>query len=163
VNHGPDDERPQPGGDQVPDEFDAIVAGWVSEGSVPAWPSDTAPVVAEPDPEPEPATAAAPEPVALPEPPPPAPAPLFTPAEDEHFVPPEPPPLPKLGPPAIVGLVLLALGLILVLVPGWLGVGPAYGLPLGLLTLASGLGWLVLRLWPDPPEPPSGPDDGAIV
>jgi hypothetical protein len=163
VNHGPDDERPQPGGGQAPDEFDAIVAGWVREGGVPAWPTDVAPVVAEPDPEPEPAAAAAPEAAPLPEPPLPAAAPLFTPAEDEHYVPPEPPPLPKLGPPAVVGLVLLALGLILVLAPGWLGVGPAYGLPLGLLTLASGLGWLVLRLWPDPPEPPSGPDDGAIV
>jgi hypothetical protein len=88
---------------------------------------------------------------------------LFTPVEDEHYVPPEPPPLPRLGPPAIVGLVLLALGLILVLAPNWVGVGPAYGLPLGLLTLAAGLGWLVLRLWPDPPEPPSGSDDGAII
>lgn len=166
MNHGPDDERPHPGG-QAPDEFDAIVAGWVREGDVPAWPTDPvpdpAPVVAEVEAEPDP-TPAAPEPAPLPEPAPPAaPAPLFTPAEDEHFVPPEPPPLPRLGPPALVGLVLLALGLILVLAPGWVGVGPAYGLPLGLLTLAAGLGWLVLRLWPDPPDPPSGPDDGAIV
>jgi hypothetical protein len=145
VNSGPD-ERPYRDGGQAPDEFDAIVAGWRREGGVPAWPDDDdEPVAAEPPPRPAPAAA-------------PAPAP-----EDDHFIPPEPPPLPRLGPPAIVGLVLLALGLILVLVPNWVGVGPAYGLPLGLLTLAAGLGWLVLRLWPDPPDPPSGPDDGAIL
>ena len=136
MNSGPD-ERPQREGGQAPDGFDAIVAGWRREGGVPCWPEDgeqTVPAL------------------------PPAPAP-----EDEHFIPPEPPPLPRLGPPAIVGLVLLGLGLILVLVPGWVGVGPAYGLPLGLFTLAAGLGWLVLRLWPDPPNPPFGPDDGAAV
>ncbi len=84
--------------------------------------------------------------------------------EDEHYTPPEPPPLPRIGPPAIVGLVLLGLGLLLVLAPGWLGVGPAYGLPLGLLTLAAGLGWLVLRLWPDPATPPrDGDGDGAVI
>ena len=142
MNSGPD-ERPHRDGGQAPDEFDAIVAGWQREGGVPAWPEDDAPTteLAAPPPPQQPARQ----------------------PEDEHYIPPEPPPLPRLGPPAIVGLVLLSLGLILVLVPGWLGVGPAYGLPLGLLTLAAGLGWLVLRLWPDPPDPPSGPDDGAIV
>lgn len=199
MNSGPE-ERPQPSGGRAPDEFDAIVAGWAREGSVPQWPdddlldalaadtADTADGVAgrtaddtaddtlddlvidfdddfdderqerSPAPPVEPRTA----------------APLFTgprehrapPAapEDEHYVPPEPPPLPRLGPPAIVGLVLLALGLILVLVPGWVGVGPAYGLPLGLLSLAAGLGWLVLRLWPDPDGAgPSPDDDGAVL
>jgi hypothetical protein len=208
VNSGPE-ERPQPSGGRAPDEFDAIVAGWAREGSVPQWPDDdllddlldelsddvahrardrAADDTADdlvidfddvsgdvsgdvdgdvdggggrqrpPAPPAEPRTA----------------APLFTgprdhqvPAgpEDEYYVPPEPPPLPRLGPPAIVGLVLLALGLILVLVPGWVGVGPAYGLPLGLLSLAAGLGWLVLRLWPDPPgaTPPDGSDDGAVI
>ncbi len=32
-----------------------------------------------------------------------------------------------------------------------------YGLPLGLVAIAAGLGWLVLRLWPDAPDA----DDGA--
>lgn len=153
MNSGPD-ERPQRDGGQAPDEFDAIVAGWQREGGVPEWPdADDEPVAAE-SPPPAPAPAPTPAPAAQAS----APAP-----EDDHFIPPEPPPLPRLGPPAIVGLVLLALGLILVLVPNWVGVGPAYGLPLGLLTLAAGLGWLVLRLWPDPPDPPSGPGNGAIV
>ena len=184
MNSGPD-ERPQPSGGRAPDEFDAIVAAWAREGSVPQWPDDDQTAVLDLDPgldlEPDQAPDALdpdPEP---PDEPPPAPpaaprtaAPHFdgprdhTPPvlpEDEHYIPPEPPPLPRLGPPALVGLVLLALGLVLVLVPQWVGVGPAYGLPLGLLSLAAGLGWLVLRLWPDPPDalPPDEDDDGAVI
>ena len=132
---GDPDERPHPDGGV--DDFDAIVAGWRNEGEVPQWPTT-----------PEPAAPAAPVPA--------VPAP-----EDEHFVPPEPPPLPRLGPPAAVGLVLLVLGVVLVSAPGWVGVSSTYGLPLGLLTLAAGLGWLVLRLWPTPPGP--GDDDGAVI
>ncbi|MGH3615060.1 MAG: hypothetical protein ACRDRK_21195, partial [Pseudonocardia sp.] len=84
---------------------------------------------------------------------------------EDHFVPPEPPPLPRLGPPALVGLTLLGLGLVLVTSPNWVGVPASYGLPLGLLTLAAGLGWLVLRLWPDPPPcgDGDGEDDGAVL
>jgi hypothetical protein len=108
-----------------------------------------------------------PEPEPVPEPSPPVhrPGPVPTAPEDDHFVPPEPPPLPRLGPPAVVGLVLLVLGLVLVSTPAWVGVPPVYGLPLGLLSLASGLGWLVLRLWPSPPDDdgPGGDDDGAVI
>jgi hypothetical protein len=152
VNRDPD-ERAQPDG-AAPDEFEAIVAGWRREGQVPQWPAD-----GEPAPglfEPAPQQQRPPEP-----PPPPEQAPL---SDEEHFVPPEPPPLPRLGPPALVGLVLLAAGLVLVLAPGLLGVPEPYGLPLGLVGLAAGLGWLVLRLWPDPPDRgDDGDDDGAIV
>lgn len=116
------------------DDFDAIVAGWRREGEVPRWP------------------AAVEEPEAPPAPP-----------ADEHFVPPDPPPLPRLAPPVAVGLVLLVLGFVLVGAPGWVGVPDTYGLPLGLLTLAAGLGWLVLRLWPAPPGPGEGDDDGAVL
>jgi hypothetical protein len=86
-------------------------------------------------------------------------------AAEEHFVPPEPPPLPRLGPPALVGLTLIALGLVLIVSPGWVGVPTPYGLPLGLLGLACGLGWLVLRLWPDPPSDGEvdADDDGAVL
>lgn len=199
MNSGPE-ERPQPSGGRAPDEFDAIVAGWAREGSVPQWPDEDLLDVLSDDTTDGAADRTADDTVddlvidfddgvddrgveegvdgreRSPAPPvePRTAAPLFTgprdhrlppaTAEDEHYVPPEPPPLPRLGPPAIVGLVLLALGLILVLVPGWVGVGPAYGLPLGLLSLAAGLGWLVLRLWPDPPgaSPPRG-DDGAVL
>lgn len=93
------------------------------------------------------------------------------PAPDEHFVPPEPPPLPRMGPPILVGLTLIGLGLVLVTFPGWVGVPQVYGLPLGLVAIAAGLGWLVLRLWPDPddvPPPlylddPDDPDGGAVL
>jgi len=123
------------------DEFDRIVSGWQRERSVPAWPEDDPAGTHRPGGSPA-------EPPA---------------AEDDHFVPPDPPPLPKMGPPAMVGLTLLGLGLVLVAAPSWIGVSGVYGLPLGLLTLASGLGWLVLRLWPDPPTREGGDDDGAVL
>jgi hypothetical protein len=128
------DERPHSG--EGVDGFDAIVSGLRS--AMPEWPDDDG----------IPADV--------------APPPVETPAPDDHFVPPEPPPLPRIGPPAAVGLALLVLGFVLVAAPGWLGVSGTYGLPLGLLTLAAGLGWLVLRLWPTPPGPGDG-DDGAVV
>ena len=46
-------------------------------------------------------------------------------------------------------------------VPEVVGVSSVYGLPLGLLALAWGLGWLVLRLWPGPPDDLDEDDDGA--
>lgn len=144
---GDPDERPHPDGGV--DDFDAIVAGWRDEGEVPQWPAAPGPAL----PAPPPPAPRAPAPAA---PTPPAP-------EDEHFVPPEPPPLPRLAPPAAVGLVLLVLGVVLVSAPGWVGVPSTYGLPLGLLTLAAGLGWLVLRLWPTPPGPGDDDDDGAVL
>jgi hypothetical protein len=159
VNRDPD-ERPQPDG-AAPDEFDSIVALWRNEGDVPQWPDDDEASKA----------AAAPtgpdEPGPAPPPAPPMPPRSYSPPplpEDEHFIPPEPPPLPRLGPPALVGLTLIIIGIVLVVSPGWLGVPTPYGLPLGLVGLASGLGWLVLRLWPDPPERnDDGDDDGAVV
>ncbi len=172
-----------------PTDFDDIVASWQAEGGVPQWPDhgatthDTARGTARdhadghpPDAEPRPPTdtpAAGStddrrDPEEAPDrPPPPAPDPLT----DEHFVPPEPPPLPRLGPPMLVGLTLIALGLVLVTFPGWVGVPQVYGLPLGLVAIAAGLGWLVLRLWPDrddvpPPlylDDPDDPDGGAVL
>jgi hypothetical protein len=163
MNGDPDPEgRPEIGDGPTPDEFDAIVSGWRREGQVPEWPADgklpeEPPAASSPAPDPDGAAAS------LFEPTPPA----VDEQEDEgHFVPPEPPPLPRIGPPAMVGLALLALGLVLVITPGWVGVPEPYGLPLGLLALASGLGWLVLRLWPDPPGddwPADDDDDGAVL
>ncbi|MCW0213264.1 MAG: hypothetical protein OJJ54_07885 [Pseudonocardia sp.] len=88
--------------------------------------------------------------------------------EEDHFVPPEPPPLPAMGPPIVVGLVLIVLGLLLIVRPAWIGLGSTYGLPLGLLALAAGLGWLVLRLWngggnAHQTADGDGPDDGAVL
>ena len=154
MNRDPD-ERAQPDG-AARDEFEAIVAGWLREGPVPEWPDDTDPPNALFEP-------ALREPARSPEPPEPA-AEQLLPPDDDHFIPPEPPPLPRLGPPALVGLTLLAIGLVLVVTPGWLGIADPYGLPLGLTALAAGLGWLVLRLWPDAPDRGvDGDDDGAIV
>lgn len=133
-----------------PDGFDAVVAGWRQEGGVPQWPDFDGPPRAPGGVERGPGA-----------------DPL---ADDDHYVPPEPPPLPRPAVPIIVGLVLLALGLVLIWAPGWIGVPTVYGLPLGLVGLAAGLGWLVLRLWPAPEgaRPPLGhdpddPDDGAVV
>jgi hypothetical protein len=159
VNRDPD-ERPQPDG-AAPDEFEAIVALWRNEGDVPEWPDDEAPKAGTAPADLDEPTAPAPQPA------PPMPPRSYSPPtlpEDEHFIPPDPPPLPRLGPPAFVGLTLMALGLVLVVAPGWLGVSDPYGLPLGLVGLAAGLGWLVLRLWPDPPDrTDDGDDDGAVI
>lgn len=178
MNREPDPEGgSEIGGGPPQDEFDAIVSAWRLEGTVPDWPADgVAPSLFEPDPSepaPEPpagavdaATTPPLPPVARPETPAAA-APHRGPTgpEDEHFVPPEPPPLPRLAPPAIVGIGLLLLGLVLIISPNWIGVSSLYGLPLGLLSLAAGLGWLVLRLWPDAPETigPDEDDDGAVL
>jgi hypothetical protein len=161
VNREPDPDGGSELGEGA-DEFDAIVAGWRSEGGVPRWPetpSDGAALetpardlpdrdVAAPD-------VTSPVPVVRP----------FEPIEDdEHFVPPEPPPLPRIGPPAAVGLALIVLGIVLIAAPGWVGVPELYGVPLGLVGIASGLGWLVLRLWPDHSADDRGDDDdGAIL
>lgn len=159
------------------DAFEAIVEGLRREGPIPEWPDD---VTGPPDgtvalddvgivpPRNQPTTkpddslfAASPPPTASTTP---AASPIDE-DDDEHYVPPEPPPLPKLGPPAAVGLVLLGLGLLLCIAPSVLGLSPRFGLPLGLLALAAGLGWLVLRLWPSPPQRGTGDgeDDGAVV
>jgi hypothetical protein len=141
VNRDPD-ERAQPDGAPADEEFDAIVAGWRREGRVPSWPDDDR------------GQASLFEPVAPPQS-----------ADEDHYIPPEPPPLPPIGPPAMVGIALLGLGLLLVIAPGWLGVSQTYGLPLGLVGIAAGLGWLILRLWPDPPDSADGSrsDDGAVL
>lgn len=130
------------------DEFDAIVAGWSADGPEPRWPDEAAARRARGD---DPAAAAIDR--------------GAVPGGEDHFVPPEPPPLPRLGPPAIVGLAMLGLGVVLCVWPELIGIPNAYGVPLGLVMLAAGLGWLVLRLWPDPPPRGDGhgEDDGAVL
>lgn len=81
-------------------------------------------------------------------------------AEDEHFVPPEPPPLPRLRPGTIFGIVLLAIGIVLLAAPNVIGLEPRLATPLALVSMAAGIGWLVLRMRQGPP-PDSGWDDGA--
>ena len=144
MNRRPDDPSDP---DPAVDQFEAIVAGLRREGAVPSWPADD-----RPPPEQPPRTP--PLPMA------PVP-PVEVHLEAEHYVPPEPPPLPRIGPPALVGGALLVLGLVLVSRPALVGVPDVYGLPLGLLSLAAGLGWLVLRMWPGPPDELDEDDDGA--
>lgn len=157
------------GPDPTADAFDAIVAGWRREGRVPVWPDEAAPAPL-PDPLPGPSPGPLPDPArGVPQRPDARPGDRYDPPADDHaddhFVPPEPPPLPRLGPPAAVGLGLLVVGLLLIVWPGLLGIPELYGLPLGLLALACGLGWLVLRLWPAPPPrgDGDGEDDGAVL
>lgn len=82
------------------------------------------------------------------------------PAEEEHYVPPDPPPLPRLRPGTIFGIVLLAIGVFLLAAPTVIGLGPRIATPLALISMAAGIGWLVLRMRQGPP-PDGGWDDGA--
>ncbi|MEJ8279791.1 hypothetical protein [Pseudonocardia spirodelae] len=134
------------------DDFDAIVAAWRDEGSVPDWPSAPA--------DGAPAADRAAE-GAVHRPGPAAPPP----EADDHYHPPEPPPLPRPGPPVVVGGGLIAVGLLLCVAPGLLGVGGTWPLPLGLVLIASGLGWLLLRLWNTEPgeDGPDPFDDGSRI
>ncbi len=147
------------------DPFDEIVAGWRAEGPVPSWPDDLPadqaadrltgterPVHREPVHR-EPVQASAADP-----------GPEDEHSVDEHFIPPEPPPLPRVGRTALVGLALLGVGLLLLVQPAVLGVAATAALPLGLVALAAGLGWLVLNSRSTRPPPDGdGEDDGAVL
>ena len=79
---------------------------------------------------------------------------------DDHFVPPDPPPLPRPQPATVGAAALFLLGLVLLTVPWLIGFSSQYGLPLGLLSIAGSIVWLVARLREGPPTD-SGWDDGA--
>ena len=81
--------------------------------------------------------------------------------EDGHFVPPEPPPLPRLRAGTLFGILLLAVGILLLAGPQLIGLAPRVATPLSLVSLAGGIGWLVLRRRQGPPN--SDRDDGAQV
>ncbi|ASU79551.1 hypothetical protein CDG81_16165 [Actinopolyspora erythraea] len=84
--------------------------------------------------------------------------------EDEgHYEPPEPPPLPKPGAGTVGGVVLVALGLLTLFVPfAASSLGPLT-LPVGLIAISGGIGWLLLRLRQGSSDEDSGWDDGAQV
>lgn len=138
--------------DRAVGSFEDIVASWKADGTVPEWPDE------------RPAAAETIEPSAPPVAPPAVrPGPAVDPLSDreDHYVPPEPPPLPKLGVAAAVGLVLVALGIILIAAPQWIGMSGVYGLPLGLVAIAGGLTWLLMRLWQPTAEDPRD-DEGTV-
>ncbi|MBA2322622.1 MAG: hypothetical protein H0V92_00895 [Pseudonocardiales bacterium] len=129
--------------------FEDIVADLWAEGAMPSWPEERSATSRQH------LVDAAPPEVDRIAPPP---------AADDHFVPPEPPPFPRLGQAAAVGVGLLATGVLLLFAPRLVGLSESAGLPLGLLTLACGLGWLVLRSWSnDPPADGDDEDDGAVL
>ncbi|MFR9729190.1 DUF308 domain-containing protein [Saccharopolyspora sp. MS10] len=154
-----------------PEDIDAafaeIVAGLERDEPMARWPEEAA----RPDPEPPRETgpeAARPGSV-RPDPGPsdaarPGPAPRdWTPpadAPDEgHYEPPEPPPMPRPGLATVGGILLVSLGMTLLLVPGLLGLGATAALPVGLVAVSAGIGWLLFRMRRTPPEDPT--DDGA--
>ncbi|MGP4017240.1 DUF308 domain-containing protein [Saccharopolyspora sp. 5N708] len=80
--------------------------------------------------------------------------------EEEHFVPPEPPPLPTPRLPTLIGIAVIVVGVVLLLVPGLAGMSSTITLPLGLVLISAGIGWLLLRLRQGPPN---SDDDGAQI
>lgn len=140
--------------------FEAIVAEWIAEGTVPSWPDSAPPTPASII---DGSTAGTEVPIIGSDvgrrPAPPTPA--EDPGSDDHYVPPDPPPMPRIGVTAAIGLALLGLGIVLLAMPSVLGGQAEFGLPLGLVSLALGLGWLVLRSWPSARD--DDPDDGAVL
>lgn len=83
-------------------------------------------------------------------------------ADEEHYVPPEPPPLPRPRKGAFVVLVFFVLGLLLLIAPAVVGLSNALGTPLGILSLATAIALLLLRVRQGPP-PGADPNNGAQV
>ena len=84
-------------------------------------------------------------------------------SDEEHYVPPEPPPFPKPHAGTVAGMLLIAVGLLLLIVPTIIGLGTRIGTPLGLVALAAGIGWLVLRIRQGNPPDHGDRGDGAQI
>jgi hypothetical protein len=83
--------------------------------------------------------------------------------DDEHYVPPEPPPLPRLRPLTVVALGLILAALVLLVLPGVIGLDARIGTPIALAALLCGGGMLLLRIRQNPKDPEGGRDDGAQI
>lgn len=140
---------------QWPEEGDPTRADEPEPGGSEPGGARDAPGAAPPAPAPEPATGAESGPRD------------WTPSEDpddEHYVPPEPPPLPTPKPATLAGVAVVAVGLLVLLVPGLAGMASTVTLPLGLVLISAGIGWLLLRLRQGPADPEEdGGDDGARI
>jgi len=92
-------------------------------------------------------------------PPPPAERSVLD-APEEHYEPPPPPPLPVLAPASLYALLLIAVGAVLIITPGRVGLSLDVGLVLGVAAVASGVGVLVSRMRDRSAD---DGDDGAVV
>jgi hypothetical protein len=84
-------------------------------------------------------------------------------AEEDHYVPPDPPPLPRLRPLTVVALVLIAAAVVLLVLPGVIGLDARIGTPIALIALTGGGAMLLLRVRATPKPPEDGRDDGAQI
>ena len=92
-------------------------------------------------------------------PPPPAERSVLD-AFDDHYEPPPPPPLPVLAPASLYSLLLIALGAVLIVAPGRLGLSLDLGLVLGVAAVVGGVGVLLSRMRDRSTD---DGDDGAVV
>ena len=133
-------------GHRHPDTFDDIIAAWVSEGTVSSWPDDEVP---PPDPSGTPRT--------------PAQHILAARAAlawaTEHSLWPVRAVHAHFGVTVSVCLTLLGSGALVLVVPGILTQPPALAPSTGLMLIALGLGWIVLRSWST--DTIDGDHDGA--
>jgi hypothetical protein len=147
-SRGLTDEAEEQAWREIISRYDRDFPADPARGGVPPWPVsedlDQRPAPVEP-------VAARPVPEAEPEP---------APDPEEHYVPPAPGPLPKLSKQSILALILLAVGALLLLWPQLLGFSEDAGLALGVVSLVSAGGLLVLRLREDRYD---DPDDGAVL
>ncbi|MGH4012603.1 MAG: DUF308 domain-containing protein [Pseudonocardiaceae bacterium] len=140
----PEEQDRRDGSEDTDAAFARIIAGWRTEPDAPRWPADQDRVDqhgAEEGPQPR------------------ISEPRIDDGTEDHFEPPEPPPLPVPRPRTLGGVLLLAIGVLLLIRPSLLSMGESVGTPLGLLAITAGIGWLVLGLRGGPPQ--EGWDDGA--
>ena len=94
------------------------------------------------------------------DPPPPPHEPSVLDAPEEHYEPPPPPPLPVLTPASLYSLLLIAVGAVLIVAPGRVGLSIDVGLVLGVAAVVSGVGVLVSRMRDRSVD---DGDDGAVI
>ena len=82
--------------------------------------------------------------------------------DDERFVPPPPPPLPHVSRGTGAALAIMAIGVLLFLFPGLLGLSGDMALAVPIGAIVVGVVILVWRMYDGPPID-DGPDDGAVV
>ena len=82
---------------------------------------------------------------------------------EEHYAPPPPPPLPRLSTATIGGVLLVALGILVIARAEALGLDAGLGFPLGVVLILGGFGILVSRMRDGTADPRDDDDDGAVI